>query len=1583
VLSANNVFITIYYFWVKGITTVDAGSGKTLSVAGIANYIIDPRSSGLPYIAGLNASTIAIYNAQSLLNANNTILSIGYDQQLNDDVVHQEYQIITDGVADSFLNTNLYRKFLDSLCGIDTVGNTVPDPRLSLGMRYGVQFRPRQSMFADRFTALQNYLGRANTVLSQYPITEMCSFNLLNAAQPIPPANSGAWDFEVANLEILGYQNLTGISVGYKYLVLSDSTQQGTWTVYTVGANQTLLMTQVQSYDTSLYWYYVNWYLPGYNPSISPVAAVQNYGQLSTLTYAAVPVGSSVRVISNGSGKWEIYLRTGLNPVTDWQRVGLEDGTIAFKEELWDYSVGNYGFGAQTFDSQHFDQAPQVETRFILRALNEEIYVEELKLERNSSLILMFNYVYSEFTDPAWLIKTSYVDVNHKIRSLLPYQTYLEDNQNFVLDYFQEVKPYHVQVRQFNLIYTGDDNFSGDITDFDLPAYWNTTLAAPQFVSPILTPYNEALTTNNSLVSNTAANAQLWLTPSLYSQWFNNYQVNVQGVTISNPGTGYTSVPVITFGTLWAANTSYIVGQQVYYDNNLYTVTVPGISGTVAPTIIAGSVLNGSATLTYSGYPATGTCIINTYGGIISITVTNPGKGYITDATVNITGGGLPSITIPWTANLAVVTNSYIITPTNNIFSVTVAGILGGVAPVGQENQVNGTATLTFVGQIAQAGTIMGNPSGHSLVRTSNLTIKYDRYEYSSNIVEWETNVTYQSGTQVRFDAIVWSANSTISSAVFDPEQWTQVDASVLSGVNRTMGYYVSTVNTPGLSLPLLIDGIEYPGVQVAGLNFNQDTGFDRGNFDINPFDNFSLDANGQPTYDLNILDTIFESSYLDPYLGTRVSDINVDGGKYVGVFESHAPEELIPGIEFDTLDMRVYTTPGADWRGLGHGFDQGLVQVIYSSGNPTVSFANLVTYPFDLEITNATLRYNLVEGSDYTVDWANLSFTVLSSSIRVQDGNQLGVYVYELGGGNQLFKNTYLGDEFGNVLTVPIDYTLLLPDDNGFAIFVNGNYLTNTNYSYVSGTAVGTTTITFDDTYTSTDFISLVAIGPTTINSVTTEYSWSLPIAQSFTVLTAGQQVFNLDPDISLEYTNPVMAIVTVGGVTARGSAGIPYVGNGSTDTYELPQRIGVNPTTIIKSNISVYINSILQDPLTYELDNTDPEILFVVFDTAPVDGKQIYIAVDSRAQYSIDPIAKTLTFNTGVGITPSVNQIISVTTFNDTREQRLSTQIFVGPVEEGAAVYEGYDTTSFDNTSLVPSNDPGLFDATIGTVVQTNNFVLYQTYTDISRPWVSLNGRTLTAYLDYTIDGNLLILNSGTISPINTLIVTNVTNSVVPEAMAFRIFQDMRGVQATYRITPNSTTTVAQQVEQDDDIIYVVDSGRLSIPNFAANIWGVVTINGERIMYREINLITNTISSLLRGTAGTAAAAHDVDSYVYDMGRGNLLPAQFQNYVESGSFLGDGTTVTFTTTIDVNDEYAVQVYVAGELQTSGYSVTTTEPIVVLFDNPPADGSEVTILVKFGVTWYAQGIDPASASNGEPLQETDTIPALFLRGLN
>ena len=61
---------------------------------------------------------------------------------------------------------------------------------------------------------------------------------------------------------------------------------------------------------------------------------------------------------------------------------------------------------------------------------------------------------------------------------------------------------------------------------------------------------------------------------------------------------------------------------------------------------------------------------------------------------------------------------------------------------------------------------------------------------------------------------------------------------------------------------------------------------------------------------------------------------------------------------------------------------------------------------------------------------------------------------------------------------------------------------------------------------------------------------------------------------------------------------------------------------------------------------------------------------------------------------------------------------------------------------------------------------------------------------------------------------------------------------------------------------------------------------------------------------------------------------------------------------------------------------VSLFDPLAVEFIvdgdySAPASGSEVTILQRRGVTWYAAGV--GTPSNGIALQETDTIAARFL----
>jgi hypothetical protein len=361
-------------------------------------------------------------------------------------------------------------------------------------------------------------------------------------------------------------------------------------------------------------------------------------------------------------------------------------------------------------------------------------------------------------------------------------------------------------------------------------------------------------------------------------------------------------------------------------------------------------------------------------------------------------------------------------------------------------------------------------------------------------------------------------------------------------------------------------------------------------------------------------------------------------------------------------------------------------------------------------------------------------------------------------------------------------------------------------------------------------------------------------------------------------------------------------------------------------------------------------------------------------------------LIFRTGGGFRPIYGDIVSVTSWNDTAQQSIVTLLWQGPVSEGAVVTEPYDTTDFDLGDV--TNDPGSFDYTQGIQVIVNDFQLGRAVLDPTRMWVTKNGTRIFYGDDYLIIGQELVIHGPVISVTDVVVAQLFTDSVVPEEMEFRIFQDMRGVQATYRMTPATTTVLTQSLLKNQDIIYVDNAGALTQPNLEINIWGIITINGERIMYRVLDLETNTVSSLMRGTAGTAVAEHAVDSIVYNLGQGNLAPTEYQDRVVYTNTLGDGSTTTFSAAnIDLGElnlsfaEQAILIYVAGLRVTTGYTVDSVAPATITFATAPTAGYEVSIRVRQGFGWY----QPANGnpSDGQALQITQTEAARFFRGQN
>lgn len=1307
-LTDQGVFVDTYYFWAKDIKYVGRIAGKTLSCTAIAQYIEAPRSSGIPYIAPINSGTVAIYNGLEYVSAQDTILHVEFDRILNDTPVHVEYQLIPQDRADGFLTDTLYSKLQDSFCGVNAAGSPVPDPLLPLSEKYGVQVRPRQSMFIDRFMALKNYLGDANAIMAQYPINELRNSQLLYSHEPEPSASSGAWDARVANYEELTYQDLNAVSLGYRYLVQVDAANNGLWTIYEVvpGAllgSRTTLLIRVQNYDTRAYWDKVDWYLPGYDPLTRVLYEVPTRAALDRLT--AINEGNIVKVTANAQGLWELYRRES----NEWVRVGLQNGTIEFSARLWDYNIGRFGFDSEVFDAQYFDQEPVIETRKIIQAINQDILVDDLAIERNRLLILMFNYILSEQIAPTWLSKTSLIDVDHVIRNLEPFQIYRRDNQDFVLDYIKEVKPYHTQIRQFNLIYRGFDQYQGSLTDFDIPAYYDSTVG--QFISPILDNNG----TIKSYASVTSENP-IWQTWP-YSQWYQNYGLTVDSVSVVARGAGYGEAP---------------------------TVTVNGDSITPAQLVAR----------------------VNSAGQLIAVDVIDAGSGYTATPQIVIEGGG-------------------------------------GTGAVAVAHMIN------------------------NQVRAIKTTIKYDRYDYESAVLTWESNVEYVAGDLVRYNDVVWTPiGSSIQTVDFNPDDWTRVPAGSLNGADRTMGYYTPTVNMPGLALAQLLSGVDYPGVQVDAYEFDQT----------------------EPP-----LDVIYESSFTDSYLGTRVTDINVDGGAFVDAYESHAPEELVPGIVFDTLDMRVYTTPGEDKTGDGHGAQLGSYRSYLNTNYPIISFAGLLQYTTTVIVWNMTQGTNLTPGIDFQIDWVNETVTIAGGT----NNDIIDVVAVGIGGGNQLLNQSYLGTQVGDTIVIPFPPSMIYE----MVVWVNGVVIDT--YSYAA-LGVNGTQITFDSVYGPTDRINLSVLGYATSG---TTHSYSVPEGQLW--IADGSLTVPLIN--SLQGTNPANIVVYRNGERARPSEGARYIADGLETVFDLPVNGGYPQELIADNDVSVYVDNI---PLILGVGFTvnpwdgssDRSVTLTV---APSAGSIVLLSVRTAAQYYVK--SGQLEFRPSQGLSPQAGDIISIITWNDTSEQDILTQVFVGPQTTGSYIQQTYDSTAFDEADF--PDTPGSFDFSLGIQVQVNRFDTGRVITDKNRLLVTLNGRSLFENYGFEVDGSVVVITGSLIGNADVVAITTFTNSTVPDATAFRIFQDMRGLQNAYSITLGTTTRLVQDLALTDDVIYVEDASNLSQPNLVNGVFGLITINGERIAYRDRDTINNTVSGLRRGTAGTGAATHVAGAYVYDIGAGNLI--------------------------------------------------------------------------------------------------------------
>jgi hypothetical protein len=106
---------------------------------------------------------------------------------------HSQWKIISEKPT-AIIPREIESKWLDSLVGKDYQNRVLPDRKLPFKLKYGIESRPRQSMFSNRVEALKEFIEKTNSILEKLVIVDIADLTDLMSNDPEPSLISGIYD---------------------------------------------------------------------------------------------------------------------------------------------------------------------------------------------------------------------------------------------------------------------------------------------------------------------------------------------------------------------------------------------------------------------------------------------------------------------------------------------------------------------------------------------------------------------------------------------------------------------------------------------------------------------------------------------------------------------------------------------------------------------------------------------------------------------------------------------------------------------------------------------------------------------------------------------------------------------------------------------------------------------------------------------------------------------------------------------------------------------------------------------------------------------------------------------------------------------------------------------------------------------------------------------------------------------------------------------------------------------------------------------------------------------------------------------
>jgi hypothetical protein len=1548
-------FRNTYYFWVKNKTVIPNVPGRSISASDVASLIRDPKGQGIKYLQFTDTNSFSLVNAKNNLANSDTVLTVQYwiaDQsKLN---IHTDWKIISEN-DNTVIPSNIERKWIDSLVGVDENNKLVPDIDLPPKQRYGAEFKPRQSMFVNRLEALKEFVERLNGELARLLIVDSADLTDFNSIDAAPSVITGLYDYvvdadnEIRLINTGAYRpaSLRPVVVDGRVIrVVIDNPGSG----YIYAPYLTI---SGSGFDAR-----IRTILDPVTGSITGVDIInQGYGYNEYTTTASIrDLSILVRSDSNAIGRWTIYA-FNINNNT-WNRTKTQGYDVA---NFWNY-INWYDVGYNQFSKIDFivDSTYQLYT-----------------LESNIGQLVKVKNVGSS----GWMLLEKFAN----IRSIDYTQSYrVVGRQNGTIQ---------LSNRFYQFV---DTNLGYDGPLFDADTYDNsgsvelriilTALKDKVLIDDLRPIYLKLFfaSVRYALAEQTFVD---WAFKTSFVKAMHNVGELKQKVTYNNDN-------LVDFESYIAEVKPYRTKIREYVssynalDNTQSVVTdfdVPPVTRGLRVEPLISTIENGNIVVNepeINEYPWKH-WIDNVGFKVDEIRLVDGGAGYINRPVVNIIGDAV----VPATARAYIsngrVTKIELLTKGSGYLTAPRIEISGG---------------LSQLGTAAKAVAIIKN----DLVRSNLIKIKFDRITRNFFITDLNATETFVgTGSRLQFP-LKWSPDTKTGNTVVTVENQEALrdtyaistrttttrgytaysglitfdsppvageeivityvkDFNYLSAADRINYYYNPETGQIGKDMAQLMTGVDYGGVNIIGLDFEASSGWDELPWFSDVWDSFD------PTYDDYIVtagDSAFEFKL--PYVPTLGQQLNVyvNGVRiddpYFNVYDGVTVQPNGRLIAPPTAKMQTFVGNGVtDTVVLPNLSDDPALdindgdQIIFrkSTSDGSQSPSNL---DYDTSLSGGDLAYSTATGlaaDDIIVDGDGFVTTTSSPATeevvpgQIMDTVAIKVYHRPTTGSAKIISKNYVADGvetlFGmeqfpntqNALVVKVaDQILTLGTDYTVDYDTQSVRLTTApaNKTIVNVSSFG---------YNGTDILDLdYFVGDGSTIEFITNATWS-DTATSLVVVSGVLQDYVLfRTDSTYESTNKVgirfgaapveNAVVNYlisrsGERTFSLSTKETVQGDGTTAVFPLTGIVAIKEpleANVIVRNINS--NQILSAPNNtyYTLSNNNlrykiPTTKFEA-DTYETNDFKVYldgVELSLMLDYTLDLLAGEIVLNISryVDNARMILSILPTADYRITTDSTVNVINFATPPTDGHVIeimsmynhdvldIERSDYTVEATTSLVQDTvEYYEYNQVVGGTIPLQREVLSDDYV-----WVVKNNTLLTQSIDYKLSLNKkeIKLAEQTVVGDTFSVITFATNIVKP-GYGFMQFKDMLNRDHYKRINASKSTILLEPLNYYDNQIVVENGQVLTEPNRSKNLPGIIYVNGERIEFFVKD--NNILSQIRRGTLGTGTpVVHVVGSDILDISITETIPYTDDLIVDT--FVYDGSTSLIPTQYTPNPTF------------------------------------------------------------------------------